>query len=115
MNNNFEKENKKTSIWNKTVWSQKLSDNKLLWRCLIGFICWISIAVFIHFKEVKIETLELNATAEKYIVAQLDFEFPDEESTIILKQRAIMDIGNIYKIDEKQLRGVAFDFVKLPY
>jgi cyclic-di-AMP phosphodiesterase PgpH len=95
---------------NKSAWKRKLSSNDLLWRLLVGFLCWISIALFIHFREVKVDILELNATAGKYIVAQVDFEFPDEESTIILRQQAILDIGNIYKINEKQLRQVCFDF-----
>ncbi|HLB58687.1 MAG TPA: HDIG domain-containing protein, partial [Bdellovibrionota bacterium] len=72
----------------------------------VGFICIFFLALFLHFREVRIEVLELNATAAKYVVAQIDFEFPDYEATIVLRQQAMKDVGDIYQIDEKQIREV---------
>jgi putative nucleotidyltransferase with HDIG domain len=88
-------------------------ENDLGLRLLIGLICWLCLAIFMHFREVKVEVLELNTTANRYIVAQVDFEFPDEEAMIILKQDAWDDIGKIYQIDERMIRQENYDFENL--
>ena len=88
----------------------KLFIGDLKYRLLVGFICWIALACFLHFREVRIEMLQINSTANKFIVAQVDFEFPDEEATIILKQDLLRDIGSIYQIDEREVRHCRFDF-----
>lgn len=87
----------------------KLRDNDLGLRLLIALIAWLSLSTFIHFREIKIDTLELNATANRYIVAQVDFDFPDEEAMVILRQEAVSDLGSIYKIDDKTLRQAGYD------
>ena len=79
------------------------------WRLLVGIVCVIGLALFLHFREVRLEVLELNATAPRYIVAQIDFEFPDYETTLILKQQAMKDIGAIYQIEDKEVRDVRFE------
>lgn len=85
-------------------WREWLASNHRGWRLLVGFVCFISLALFLHFREVRLEVLELNAVAGRYIVAQVDFEFPDYEATFVLKQQAAGDIGPIYQIDDRQLR-----------
>lgn len=74
------------------------------WRIFVGLVCVFCLALFLHFREVRLEVLELNALADRYVIAQIDFEFPDYETTIILKQQAMRDVGKIYQIDEKQIR-----------
>jgi cyclic-di-AMP phosphodiesterase PgpH len=64
------------------------------------------LALFLHFREDRLEVLELNSTANRFIVTQIGFAFPDYEMTSILRQQATQDIGKIYKIDEKQIREV---------
>lgn len=66
--------------------------------------------LFIHFREVKIDVLELNTLAPNYIVSQVDFDFPDEEATLILKQEAVRDIGKIYRLSEKDIRRKRIEF-----
>ena len=90
-------------------WQKKLKENDLGWRILIGLICVVCMGLFLHFREVKVEMLELHATASRYVVAQVDFEFPDDEATLILRQEALQDVGRIYKIKGKELRQVRFD------
>ena len=85
-------------------WRDWLSSNHRAWRLVVGFVCVIGLALFLHFREVRLETLELNATAGRYIVAQVDFEFPDYETTIVLKQQAMQDFGQIYQLDDRQIR-----------
>jgi hypothetical protein len=71
-------------------------------RLLIGLIFVFSLTFFLHYREVRLEVLELGSIADRYVIAQIDFEFPDDEATIVLRQESIHDIGRIYKIDEKQ-------------
>jgi hypothetical protein len=97
----------------KSYWLSSLRDwltfsNRGL-RLLVGFICVVALALFLHFREVRLEVLELNGTAPRYIVAQIDFEFPDYETTVVLKQQAMKDIGAIYRIDDKEIRDVGLE------
>jgi len=84
-------------------WQEWLASNHRGWRLVVGFTCVFCLSLFLHFREVRLEVLELNATAGRYIVAQIDFEFPDYETTIVLKQQAMKDIGSIYQIDDQQI------------
>ncbi len=86
-----------------------ISLNNRGWRLLVGLLCTLSLALFLHFREIRLEILELNTTAPRYIVAQMDFEFPDYETTIVLQQQAMQDIGSIYQIDEAQIREAHLD------
>lgn len=79
---------------------------RLFMVCLFA----ICLTIFLHFREVEVEILELNSVAPHYIVAQIDFDFADEEATIILKQEAVRDIGKIYKISEKQIEDSRTEF-----
>lgn len=85
-----------------------LSSNRRGWRLFVGALCVIGLTLFLHFREVRVEVLELNTTASKYVVAQIDFEFPDYETTIVLKQQAMQDIGLIYQLDDKEVREARF-------
>jgi hypothetical protein len=78
-------------------------------RILMGLICVIGLSLFLHFREVRLEVLELNANAPRYIVAQIDFEFPDYETTLVLKQQAMQDVGQIYQIDDREIRDARFE------
>lgn len=72
-------------------------------RILILFIFVFSVFLFLYFREVKVGMLELNSVAPGYIVSQVDFDFVDDEATIILKQEALRDIGRVYRISEKDI------------
>jgi hypothetical protein len=79
-------------------------------RFLIGMLFILSLFIFLHFRETRVEVLELNSIAPSYIVAQVDFNFSDEEATTILKQEAVRDIGKIYAISEMQIRERRMEF-----
>ena len=81
-------------------------------RLLLGLIFFISLTLFLHFRQVRMEVLEVGALAPRYIIGQTDFSFSDDEATKILKQEAVRDIGSIYKIDEKKIRKfrAAFEY-----
>lgn len=74
------------------------------WRLIAGIVFFLILALFLHVREVRIEVLELGSRAKKYIVADVDFEFPDPDTLVILKQEAVRDLGTIEKIDPMQIR-----------
>src|SRR3990167_3837860 len=85
-------------------WQTWLGSNYRGWRILVGLVCVFALASFLHFRQARFDVLELNAVASRYVIAQVDFEFPDDEATIVLKQQSMKDIGKIYQIDDKQIR-----------
>jgi len=92
--------------------AQSYFDKSLIIRLLIGGIFAIFLFFFLHFRETYIETLELGAKAKRYVVAQVDFAFPDDEATIILRQEAAHEIGAIWKIKEEEINQRATEFQK---
>lgn len=91
-------------------WQRYLKENNLGMRLLITGILLIALTLFIHFREVRVETLEIGSRAKNYVVAQVDFEFPDEEGTAILRQQSARDVGLVYRIDPKALEKRRFQF-----
>lgn len=79
-------------------------------RILIGLVFVLALFFCLHFREVRVETLELNSFAPSYVVAQVDFDFLDEEATAILKQEILRDIGKIYTISDKEIRQRRMEF-----
>lgn len=72
-------------------------------KVIIFLVFAVCLFIFLHFREVTVETLELNSVSKGYVISQIDFDFPDEEATIILRQRAIKDVDKIYRVDPDQL------------
>lgn len=87
----------------KKKWDLRLGEDQSAkrWALLIAF--FLALTVFLHFREVQMEVLELGSSSPRYVIAQVDFDFPDEEATQILRQESVRDIGAIYKIQEKQI------------
>lgn len=85
-------------------------DKSLVVRAILASVFVISLFAFVHFREVRIEMLKLNSIAPAYVVAEVDFDFLDEEATAILKQEAVRDIGKIYQPTEKEVRQRRIEF-----
>ncbi len=77
---------------------------------LVGLFLVVSLFLFLHFKETRVDVLELDTFAPKYVVSQVDFEFADHEETLMLRQEAARDIGKIYKIKQKEVQERRLDF-----
>lgn len=73
---------------------------------LVGCFFVLFLAYFLHFKEVRINHLELNTIADKYLIAQTGFEFPDTEATRLLKEEAIRDLGKIHYLQDREVSRV---------
>ena len=94
----------------KPKWQRYLKEGNLGKRLLIGLAILLSLAIFIHFKEVRVDMIELDSNAKNYIVAQVNFDFPDEEGTVILRQESARDIEAIFRIDPKAIEKRFYRF-----
>lgn len=88
----------------------RLSANYLGYKLLVVLGFTLLLAAFIHFREAKIDNLEVGDLAPRFLISQVDFAFPDSESTLLIKQDAIREIGHIYKINERQIVDTRFAF-----
>lgn len=79
-------------------------------RWLIAACFAFCLFLIFHFREERIEVLELASIAPGYVVSQVDFDFFNEEATIILKQEALRDLGKIYQISDKEIRQRRIEF-----
>lgn len=79
-------------------------------RYFILSIFALTLFVFLHFREVQVDILEMNTIAPGYIVSQVNFDFPDDEATLILRQNALRDIGKIYLLSQKDIRQKRIEF-----
>ena len=90
-------------------WHAYFSENELGIRLSIGFVLLLAIFLFVHFREVRIDLLRVDSRAKNYVVAQVDFEFPDEAGTVVLVQQALKDVGPIYMISPRQVKQIRYD------
>lgn len=83
--------------------------SKTIRYLVICVFAWTLFA-YLHFREVQVDILEINSIAPNYIVSQVDFNFPDDEATVIMRQDALRDIGKIYQISQKDIRQKRIEF-----
>ncbi len=76
---------------------------KWLHKLALPLFFVISLAFFLHFREVRIDHLELGSIAKKYVLAQVAFDFSDLETTRILREESLRDIGLIYYFDDEEV------------
>lgn len=72
-------------------------------RFFIVILFTLVLFSFLHFREVRVETIQLNGIAPSFVVSQVDFTFNDDEATLILRQNAVRDLGKIYYIPQKDV------------
>lgn len=89
---------------------QGFFDRNPIIRYLIAILFTTALFFVLHFREVRVEVLELNSIAPSFVVSQIDFDFLDEEATVILKQEAVRDIGKIFLIPENSIRQRHIEF-----
>lgn len=85
-------------------------DKSLIIRLLIGLITMAALFAILHFRDIRVEIFEVDTKAPSYVVAQVDFDFFDEEATVIVRQQAVRDVGKIYKLTEKEVSGERVEF-----
>lgn len=72
-------------------------------RTLLAVLCITILTWVLHFREVRVEVLEIGTVAPRYVIAQIDFTFADREATAMFRGEAARDIGKIYRVDEEDL------------
>ncbi|MCH9610200.1 MAG: hypothetical protein S4CHLAM81_06860 [Chlamydiales bacterium] len=92
--------------------TQGYFDKSLTIRWIIAILFAFVVALFLHFRENYVETLDLGQEAKRYVVAQVDFSFPDDEATVVLRQEAAYTIGSVYRLSEREIQMQATDFQK---
>lgn len=98
------------SVLQKKRWRELLGGNQIPNRVILALSFLIILTCFLHFREVRMEVLEVGTKASRYVISQADFSFFDEEATQTLKQEAVRDIGAIFKVDERQVSNFRRDF-----
>ena len=63
---------------------QGFFDKNTALRVLLGLLFTGALFFFLHFREVRVEMLELGSTAPRYVVAQVDFSFLDDEAQFFM-------------------------------
>lgn len=91
-------------------WKDWLGEGFFGKRLLLCLLFFAALAFFLHFREVRVPILEQGTVAENYLIANVDFAFPDEEATQTMRQQAVADVGAIFRISEKQVRRIRLDF-----
>lgn len=89
---------------------QGFFDKSKIVRYIVLAVFSLSLFAYLHFREVQVDIPELNSVASNYVVAQVDFSFPDDEATVILRQDALRDVGKIYQISQRDVRNKRIEF-----
>jgi putative nucleotidyltransferase with HDIG domain len=79
-------------------------DQSFAVRMVIGAFFILIFFLVVHFRDVRLENLELDSVARAYTTAQVDFDFIDSEATSFSVQEAFNKIKVWpFKIDDKDL------------
>lgn len=100
-------ESKEESATRTELRDQGFFDKSITIRILIGLLFAVALLFFLHFRGVRLDTLELNAVSNHEIIAPIDFQVPDESATLLLQQEAVHQIGAVYRISPTQIAEVA--------
>ncbi|MCY3974784.1 MAG: HDIG domain-containing protein [Simkaniaceae bacterium] len=90
--------------------SGALQKNRLGQRLLIGLFLFVVFGILVHFREVRVYVPEAGTVAKTYVVAQVDFSFPNREETAILRQQTGRDVGMIYVLSPKAIEKTRSEF-----
>lgn len=85
------------------VWSEK---SDLTRRLSLYLLMLFVLTAFLHIKEVHVGIPEVGKKAEHYVIAEVDFSYPDLEITAKRREQAVRDIDAIYRINPKQIDAV---------
>ncbi len=94
----------------KEKWKSSLSDEQLGERFLLGLLIFFALTLFFHFRDINIDFVEVSGKSKGFVVAQVDFQFPDDEATLVLRQEAMKDVGIIYRLDPSQVKDIRGHF-----
>lgn len=76
----------------------------------IALFFTLIISLFIHLRDDRVIALHVGSKAPHYVVARQTFSFPDIESTVRMKERAVRDVGSLYWISKDQIKDIRTQF-----
>lgn len=79
-------------------------------KALIALAFFLFLFCFLHLREASVDSLDVDSMAQRYVVAQVNFSFYDEEATHLLRQEAVRDIGKIYQVSEGDIAQAKINF-----
>jgi membrane-associated HD superfamily phosphohydrolase len=85
-------------------------DNSRMLRYLILLLISIFLFLFVHNREVRIPMFELGTVASQYVVAEVPFNFVDEEATETARYAAGLDIGKILEVTPEDVSRRQLEF-----
>jgi len=94
------------------TWKSQFKKEGIGKRLLLGAVFILSLAFFLHYREVRTVSLDLNTKAGRYVLAEIGFDFPDTQATNVLKQEAMRDVDPIFFIEEANLLREEADIEK---
>lgn len=97
------------SLWTR-LWQRLVRRPDWGWRLLLFALFWITLSLFLHFREVRVEFMDLGAPATRYVVAQVDFDFLDQDLKMVLQQQATQDIGAVSHFESEKIEGFKLQF-----
>lgn len=89
---------------------QGFFDKNPLIRLFIALLTVLALFFVLHFRDTRVEIYEIDTKAPGYVVAQVDFDFYDDEATLIMRQQAVRDVGKIYKLSDKEVSDSRLEF-----
>ncbi len=94
----------------KEKWKNSLVEEQLGGRFFLGLLIFFVLALFFHFRDIHVDFVEVSGKSKGFVVAQVDFQFPDQEATLVLRQEAMKDIGTIYRLNPNQVKDIRKHF-----
>ncbi|MBT3393968.1 MAG: HDIG domain-containing protein [Waddliaceae bacterium] len=109
-NNEFKKRFSRGASGLKFPREQGFFDKSFILRVVVLLLFSVGLFAVLHFREIHVDTLELNKSADRYIVAQTNFSFHDAKATESRREEALLDIGKIYRFNKKEVHQRRVDF-----
>jgi len=72
-------------------------------RLWLGFVSSLFLAGLFYFHDLRVDEVQVGSTANRFIIAQVDFEHVDRLATKLAKHQAKYQIGSLFKIDERSV------------
>ena len=70
------------SMLHKRRWRELLGGNQIAKRVILALSFLVILTCFLHFREVRMEVLEIGTQAPRYVISQTDFFFLDDEEDL---------------------------------
>jgi cyclic-di-AMP phosphodiesterase PgpH len=88
----------------KFAWFRFFKDDSLGRRLLVGLCILLALFFFIHIREIYVYMPKVGTKSKMAVTARIDFQFPDEKESMLLRREVSKDVGQIYRISPRALK-----------